>query len=82
MKSLAEMKDLSPVVSHLKDIANHALTQTNLRCAINASPNAMTTIATETEKFLSQLRLPSNETAMETYTHVCTVCSLWLSSGT
>ncbi|KAK2188953.1 hypothetical protein NP493_119g07062 [Ridgeia piscesae] len=61
MKSVAEMKDLTAVVQHLKDIAGHLLTAQHLRCCLNATPDAIESATKMTEKFISSLPSPVSQ---------------------
>ncbi|KAI0212017.1 Presequence protease, mitochondrial [Lamellibrachia satsuma] len=61
MKSIAEGKDLGAIVQHLKDIAGHLLTAQHLRCAINATPDAIESSTKVMEKFVSGLPSPASQ---------------------
>ncbi|XP_071943029.1 presequence protease, mitochondrial-like isoform X2 [Antedon mediterranea] len=55
LKSIAELKDLNPVLQKLQQVASHVLCTENMRCALNASPIFMDTASLHLERFLSQL---------------------------
>ncbi|ELU02149.1 hypothetical protein CAPTEDRAFT_179632 [Capitella teleta] len=55
MRTVAEMKDLKPIIKILQDIAAHVFTEGNLRCALNATPDTMPTALKHAEAFIAGL---------------------------
>ncbi|MBN3307376.1 PREP protein, partial [Amia calva] len=52
MKRIAEMSDLTAVLRKLPRIKKHLLNPENMRCAVNATPQQMSAVSTEVEKFV------------------------------
>uniref|UniRef100_A0A8C5I461 Pitrilysin metalloproteinase 1 n=1 Tax=Gouania willdenowi TaxID=441366 RepID=A0A8C5I461_GOUWI len=55
MKRVAEMSDLSSVMRYLSRIKKHLLNPENMRCAINATPQAMSDATTRLETFMKDV---------------------------
>lgn len=55
MKRIAEMSDLSQVVRTLPRIKKHLLNPDNMRCAINTTPQKMSSTAAQLESFMEEI---------------------------
>ncbi|XP_072033741.1 presequence protease, mitochondrial-like isoform X2 [Amphiura filiformis] len=55
MKGIAECEDMMETMTKLKQVASHLLNKENMRCAINSSPEFMSSALSELESFLETL---------------------------
>ncbi|XP_792865.3 presequence protease, mitochondrial [Strongylocentrotus purpuratus] len=55
LKGLAEKENLDPVLAHLQTIASLVLNKTNMRCAVNSSPEGVDQAANQLTRFLDNL---------------------------
>ncbi|XP_056149535.1 presequence protease, mitochondrial isoform X2 [Lampris incognitus] len=55
MKRIAEMSDLGPVLRSLPRIKKHLLNPEGMRCAVNATPQKMSDVATRLDGFMKDI---------------------------
>ena len=56
MRSVADSSDVNDVTIKLQEIATHILNRWRMRCALNATGNAMDNAVMHTQKFLEDLK--------------------------